>query len=78
MGIDEAGIQVVFPFICNGGKEHIFTGGFLCCRHVGSQVAQSCLTLCHPMDYRVCGILQGRILEGGAAPFSRGSSQPRN
>ena len=27
------------------------------------KVAQSCLTLCNPMDYRVHGILQGRILE---------------
>ena len=26
-------------------------------------VAQSCLTLCHPMDYKVHGILQARILE---------------
>ena len=24
---------------------------------------QSCLTLCHPMDYTVHGILQARILE---------------
>ena len=28
------------------------------------------------MDYRVHGILQARILEGVAFPFSRGSSQP--
>ena len=49
MGIDGAGIQVVFPFICNEGKERIFTGCFLCCRHVESEVAQSCPTLCHPM-----------------------------
>ena len=25
------------------------------------KVAQSCLTLCDPMDYTVCGILQARI-----------------
>ena len=31
-----------------------------------------------PMDYMVHGILQARILEWGAFPFSRGSSQPRN
>ena len=30
------------------------------------------------MDYIVHGILQARILEWGAFPFSRGSSQPRN
>ena len=43
-----------------------------------SSVAQSCLTLCDPMDYIVCGILQVRILEWVAFPFSRGSSQPRD
>ena len=30
------------------------------------------------MDYIVHGILQARILEGIAVPFSRGSSQPRD
>ena len=29
-----------------------------------------------PMDYTVDGILQARILEWVAIPFSRGSSQP--
>ena len=42
------------------------------------KIAQSCPTLCDPMDYTVRGILQARILEGGAFPFSRGSSQPRD
>ena len=46
-------------------------------------VAQSCLTLCDPTDCSpadssVHGILQARILEWGAIPFSRGSSQPRD
>ena len=41
------------------------------------KVAQSCLTLCNPMDYTVHGILQARILEWVAFSFSRGSSQPR-
>ena len=41
------------------------------------QVAQSCPTLCDPMDYMVHGILQARILEWVASPFSRGSSQPK-
>ena len=36
------------------------------------KVAQSCLTLCDPMDYTVHGILQARILEWVAFPFSRG------
>ena len=40
------------------------------------QVAQSCLTLCDPMDYTVPGILQARILEWVAFPFFRGSSNP--
>ena len=35
-----------------------------------------CLTLCDRMDYTVYGVLQARILEWVAFPFSRGSSQP--
>ena len=42
------------------------------------KVAQSCPTLCDPMDYTVHGILQARILEWVAFSFSRGSSQPRS
>ena len=42
------------------------------------KVAMSCLTLCDPMDYTVHGILQAKILEWVAFPFSRGSSQPRD
>ena len=42
------------------------------------QVAQLCSTLCNPMDYTVHGILQARILEWVAFPFSRGFSQPRD
>ena len=42
------------------------------------KVTQSCLTLCDPMDYTVHGILQARILEWVAFPFSKGSSQPRD
>ena len=53
-------------------------------------VAQSCLTLCDPMDRgawqsscsppgsSVHGILQARIVEWVAMPSSRGSSQPRD
>ena len=40
--------------------------------------SQSCSTLCDPMDCKVHGILQARILELVAFPFSRGSSQPRD
>ena len=42
------------------------------------KIAQLCPTLCDPMDYTVHGILQTRILECLAFPFSRGSSQPRD
>ena len=40
------------------------------------KVAQSCLTLCNPMDYTALAILQARILDWIAFRFSRGSSQP--
>ena len=42
------------------------------------KVAQSCPTLCNPMDSTAHGILQARIPEWVACPFSRGSSQPRD
>ena len=47
-------------------------------RMCACKVAQSCLTLCSPMDYTVHGILQAGILEWGVVPFSRWSSQPRD
>ena len=57
-----------------------FLGGTL---ESESEVAQSCLTLCDPMDCSlqcssVNGIFQARVLEWGAIAFSRGSSQPRD
>ena len=42
------------------------------------KVVQLYPTLSNPMDYTVHGILQARILEWVAFPFSRGSSQPRD
>ena len=42
------------------------------------KVTQSCPALFEPMDYTVHGILQARILEWVACPFSRGSSQTRD
>ena len=42
------------------------------------KVAQLCLTLWDHTDYTVHGILQARIVEWVAIPFSRGSSQPRD
>ena len=41
--------------------------------NVKVKVVQSCLTLCDPMDYTLCGILQAR--KWVAFPFSRRSSQ---
>ena len=48
-----------------------------------SEVAQSCLTLCDPMDCSppgssVHGILQARVLEWVAISFARASSRPRD
>ena len=47
-----------------------------------SEVAQSCPTLCDPVDCgppgsSIHGIFQARILEWVAISFSRGSSQPK-
>ena len=48
-----------------------------------SEVAQTCPTLCDPMDcslpgFSVQGIFQARVLEWVAISFSRGSSWPRD
>ena len=47
-----------------------------------SEIAQSCLTLCNPLDCSLSGssihgIFQARVLEWVAISFSRRSSQPR-
>ena len=42
------------------------------------KVSQSCPTLCDPMDYTVHEILQARILEWAAFPFSKESSPLRD
>ena len=47
----------------------------------GSEVAQSCVTLCNPMDCSltgssICGIFQARVLKWVASSTSRGSSWP--
>ena len=44
------------------GREMIFKGHFEN-EKVKVKVAQSCLTLCNPIDYTVHGILQARILK---------------
>ena len=55
----------------------------VCESEVKVLVAQPCPTLWDPMDCSqpgssVCGILQARILEQAAIPFSGGSSAPRD
>ena len=47
-------------------------------RKVKVDVAQLCPTLFNPIDCTVHGILQARILEWVAFPFSRGSFQLRD
>ena len=47
-------------------------------KKVKVKVTQLYPTLCDPMDYTIHGILQARILEWVAFPFSKGSSQPRD
>ena len=45
--------------------------------HVKVKVTQSHPTLCNPMDYTDHEILQARILEWVAVPFSRDLPNPR-
>ena len=48
------------------------------CHHKWVKVTQSCRTLCDPVDYTVHGVLQARLLEWVAFPFSKGSSHPES
>ena len=59
-------------------KELDMTEQFSLGQKVKVKVAQLCPTLCDLMDYTAHGILQARILEWIAVPFSRASSQPRD
>ena len=74
-----------FVYILWRNTFQVFFFNFLFCIEVKVKVlvAQSCLTLCDPMDCRppgssVHGVLQARILEWIAILFSRGSSWPRD
>ena len=81
-------VETVTDFIFLGSKitadgdcSHEIKRRFLLGRKIVTNLdseAQSCLTLCDPMNYTVHGILQARILEWVTFPFSRGSSQPRD
>ena len=58
-------------------------GPIIWCRWSASEVAQSCLTLCDPMDCSlqgssIHGIFQARVLEWVAISFSRASSRLRD
>ena len=72
-------LKILFPFRLLQTAEQsslCYTSGIVL-------VAQSCPTLCDPMDCSppgssVHGILQARILEQVAIPFSRGSSRLRD
>ena len=75
--------KTLFPdtvlFTCSGGT-HLLGPPF---NPLKVKITQSCLTLCDPLCYSlpgssVHGIIQARILECVAVPFSRGSSQPRD
>ena len=62
----------------NMRADHVFKWKIVCVL-----VAQSCPTLCNPMDCSspgssAHGILQVRILEWVVIPFSKGSSQPKD
>ena len=62
----------------SGAVGYHFVPGITVHEKVKVLVAQSCLTLCHPMDHSLPGssvhrIFQARILEWVAIPFSRGN-----
>ena len=65
--VSSIGRQILYHWCHLEAQNNVF-----CC-----SVTQLCLTLCDSMDYTVYGILQARILEWVAIPFSSGSSQPR-
>ena len=75
-----ASLSGFFPFLprlvlCLRCSDQLHETACVC----ACSVAQSCLTLCSPMDCSppgspVHGISQARILEGGATSISRGSS----
>ena len=76
----------MFPFLVYMKAIHfLLSYNFLICwvSEWVSEVAQSCPTLCDPVECSppgssVHGTLQARILEWVAISFSRGSSQPRD
>ena len=70
---------VAMESFCIQGAQHVGRG----CALGRSEVAQSCLTVCDPMDRSLPGssahgILQATVLEWAAISFSRGSFWPRD
>ena len=68
---------------CNFSFHWKYLGMLMLSMKVKVKVAQSCPTLCNHMDCSLPGssahgILQARILQWVAIPFSRESSQPRD
>ena len=74
--LQEMSIQILCPHFSWVSFSRVGLYTFLYTLGLKVKVCQSCLTLCDPMDYEACGILQARTLEWVAIPFSRGSSQP--
>ena len=70
-----AGFREEMPDGTGRLQSNLDSGGYLW--KVKGQVLLSCPTLCDPLDFRIHGILQAKILEWAAFPFSRGSSKPR-
>ena len=71
------------PYQITNGIFHRTTTKDFTIRESESEVTQSCLTLCNPMDCSlpgssVHGIFQARVLEWVAISFSRGSSWSRD
>ena len=84
---EKSWVQIQYPFMIKNKRERerktLLKVGIEGTCAVLCLVAQSCPTLCDPVDCSlsgsfVHGILQARILEWIAIPFSRGSSQPRD
>ena len=67
----------IFTFFCNCDHPSPETFHLSQAEKVKVKVAQSCLTLYDLKDYTVHGILQSRILEWVAYPFSSRSSRLR-
>ena len=79
---NETNMQMIINLNISSGS--VYTWNFnLIIDTKESEVSQSCLTLCDPVDCSllgssVHGIFQARVLEWVAISFSRGSSQPRD